>query len=198
MYVGLGVSGQPLSQPYRWAKSGTAILSFCFGAYVFSRACRWAGQLKRGTFCCSFLVQCILCIAAGLLVVTDVVPNGAGNLLPRNCIVLVPLALLSFQSAGQITMSRVLAYNELPTVVLTSTYCDLFIDPYLLTAPVTQNAKRNRRAISVLALLGGAVVGGLLTREGNIANALWVAAAVKAVFAIVWAFWPQKGAIRLD
>lgn len=107
MYVGLGVSHQPLSQPYRWAKSGTAILSFCLGCYIFSRACRWAGELRRGTMCCSFLVQALLCLCAGLLVVTNVVPRGAGNLLPQNCIVLLPLGMLSFQSAGQITMSRV-------------------------------------------------------------------------------------------
>src|SRR5271168_2038943 len=43
VYVGLGISGQPLSQPYRWAKSGTAIVSFCFGTYVFSRLARLLG-----------------------------------------------------------------------------------------------------------------------------------------------------------
>lgn len=57
--------------------------------------------------CCSFLVQALLCLGAGLLVVADVVPRGAGDLLPQNCVVLLPLGMLSFQSAGQITMSRV-------------------------------------------------------------------------------------------
>jgi uncharacterized membrane protein YoaK (UPF0700 family) len=150
------------------------------------------------TFCCSFLFQSLLIAAAGALEVTEVVPKGAGDMIPQNCIVLLPLALLSFQSAGQITMSRVLAYNELPTVVLTSTYCDLFIDPHLLTAPITEDPKRNRRAASVVALLVGAVVGGLLTRSGDISNALWIAAGIKAIFAVLWVFWHSKGEIRLD
>lgn len=168
------------------------------GSYVFSRVCRWAGQSKRGTMCCSFLVQATLCLTAGILVVTGVVPRGAGNLLPHNSIVLLPLAMLSFQSAGQITMSRVLAYNELPTVVLTSTYCDLFIDPYLLTSPPRENSKRNRRAVSALALLLGAVIGGFLTKDGDIASALWIAAAVKVVLAGTWLFWRAKGSIQLE
>jgi hypothetical protein len=146
----------------------------------------------------SLLIQAALCLGAGALVVTDVVPRGAGNLLPRNCIVLAPLAMLAFQSAGQITMSRVLAYNELPTVVLTSTYCDLFIDPYLLTSPINENPKRNRRALSVVALLAGATIGGFLTRDGDISNALWTTATVKIILAGIWLCWPGKGSIQLE
>lgn len=147
---------------------------------------------------CSFLFQALLCVVAGSLVVTGVVPKGAGSLLPGNCVVLLPLAMLSFQSAGQITMSRVLAYNEIPTVVLTSTYCDLFIDPYLLTSPLKENSKRNRRALSVVALLLGASIGGFLTKDGDIADALWITAAVKIVLAGVWLFWRGKGSIQLE
>lgn len=197
VYVGLGVSNQPLSQPYRWVKSGTAILFFCIGNFVFSRICRWVGPLKRGTMCTSLLIQASFCIAAAIMEVTGLVPRGAGNLLPKQCIVLLPLALLSFQSAGQIVMSRFLAYSELPTVVLTSTYCDLFMDPLLLTSP-TGNAKRNRRALSALALVIGATIGGFLTVDGDIAMALWITAAVKIVLAGVWLVWPGKGSIRLE
>jgi uncharacterized membrane protein YoaK (UPF0700 family) len=148
--------------------------------------------------CCSCIVQAILCAGAGVLVVTDVVPRGAGNLLPQNVIVLLPLAMLAFQSAGQITMSRVLAYNEIPTVVLTSTYTDLFMDPLLLAAPLKENSKRNRRALSVLALLAGAAIGGFLTKEGDISNALWITTAVKVIIAGIWLFWRGKGSIQLD
>jgi len=41
-------------------------------------------------------------------------------------ITLLPLALLAFQFGGQIVTSRVLGFNEVPTNVLTSLYCDLF------------------------------------------------------------------------
>lgn len=192
------MSGQPFSQPYRWVKSGTAILSFCLGTYFFSRACRVFGPLRRSTLSGSCLFQALLCFISGVLVVSEVVPRDAGNQLPHSYIVLLPLGLLSFQSAGQIVMSRMLAYNELPTVVLTSTYCDLMFDPTLFTAPITQNPKRNRRFVSAVALLIGAMLGGFLTREGSIANPLWIAGTTKVVMAVVWIFWRAKGTIRLE
>lgn len=192
------MSGQPLSQPYRWVKSGTAILSFCLGTYFFSRLCRYLGPLRRSTLSGSFILQALFCLVSGTLVVSDVVPNDAGNQLPNNYIVLLPLGLLSFQSAGQIVASRMLAYNELPTVVLTSTYCDLMFDPTLFTTPITQNPKRNRRFVSAVALLLGAMLGGFLTRGGSIANPLWIAGATKIVIGVVWLFWQAEGRIRLE
>lgn len=196
--MGLGVSGQPDSQPYRWVKSGTAILSFCVGTYVFSRLARLLGPFRRSTMSGSFLLQAVLCFVAGALVTSGVIPSDAGYRLPQDCIVLIPLAMLSFQSAGQIVASRMLAFNELPTVVLTSTYCDLMYDPLLLTAPLTENPKRNRRVVSVFALLLGAALGGFLTRGGDISNALWIAAATKVVISVVWIFWRAEGSIQLE
>jgi Protein of unknown function (DUF1275) len=159
---------------------------------------RLMGPLKRSTMTLSFLFQATLCFAAIACVLTGLVPNNAGSLLPDNCIVLFPLALLSFQSAGQIVMSRMLGYNEIPTVVLTSTYTDLFMDPKLLTAPLTTNSKRNRRAVSAVALLLGATLGGFLTEGGSIVDPLWITAALKIVLAGMWVFWQGKGTIRLD
>lgn len=146
----------------------------------------------------SFLVQAILIFVAAVLVVSGVLPDDAGNKLPENDIVLLPLGLLSFQSAGQIVMSRMLAYNELPTVVLTSTYCDLMLDPLLFRAPIYENAKRNRRFLSVIALLLGAMLGGFLTKGESIADPLWIAGITKVVLAGCWLFWRGKGSIRLE
>ena len=146
----------------------------------------------------SLLIQAVLIFVAGALVMSGVLPDDAGNKLPNNDIVLLPLGLLSFQSAGQIVMSRVLAYNELPTVVLTSTYCDLMMDPFLFTAPINQDAKRNRRFLSAIALLLGAVLGGFLTKNKDIADPLWIAGVIKVILAGVWIFWRGKGSIRLE
>ena len=146
----------------------------------------------------SFVFQALLCFIGAGLVVSGVVHKDAGNQLPGNLIVLLPLSLLSFQSAGQIVMSRMLAYNELPTVVLTSTYCDLMFDPGLFTIPISQNSKRNRRFISALALLAGAMLGGVLTKGGDIADPLWIAGAIKVALALVWLCWRAEGTIRLD
>ena len=159
---------------------------------------RLAGPLRRSTLFLSFITQAILCFTAGALVRSGVIPSNAGTQLPRNCIVLLPLAMLSFQSAGQIVASRMLAFNELPTVVLTSTYCDLIFDPLLFTAPLRENPKRNRRVVSIIALIIGAGLGGFLTRGGDISDALWIAASTKVVIAMIWIFWKAEGSIRLE
>lgn len=58
----------------------------------------------------SCIFQAIFCFAAVVMVVTGFVPKDAGDRLPHDFIVLLPLSLLSFQSAGQIVMSRFLGY----------------------------------------------------------------------------------------
>ena len=146
----------------------------------------------------SFAFQTLLTALAGGLVSAGVVPHDAGSLLPETFIVLLPIALLSFQSAGQIVKSRFLGLNEIPTVVLTSTYCDIGYDPALLTAALTENAKRNRRVLSVFLLLMGALAGGFLSKGGEIEVALYVAAAIKLAITVVWVFWKSEGSIRLD
>lgn len=199
IYAGLGVAGQPSDSPYRWVKSVTSIVSFMVGAYVISRACLASGPHRRITLCGSFALQALFCLVSAALVQTGVVPENAGTILPKSFIVLLPLALLSFQAAGQVVMSRILGYNEVPAVVMTMAYCDLMFDPKLLSEPVTQNPKRNRRALSIVAALGGAIAGGFLTKGGSIAWALWIAGGTKVAITIGLAFWKGKeDSVRLE
>ena len=105
---------------------------------------------------------------------------------------LIPIALLAFQSAGAMTASRALGYNEIPTVVLTSVYFDVATDPQIVRAPLT-NVKRNRRVGGVVALLVGAIAGGWLSRSsGGMESALWIAGGLKFVVALVWLVWPGE------
>lgn len=157
------------------------------------------GPLRRSTVVFSFLLQATLTFLSATLVQTGVVPRDAGEALPDDFIVLVPLALLAVQSAGQIVMSRVLGYGEVTTVVLTSAYCDLFFDRKVLTAPLRENVKRNRRVASVVMMLLGAIAGGFLTKGGEIAVALWCAGGCKVLIATAWLVWKGKdGAVRLE
>ena len=157
------------------------------------------GALRRSTVVLSFLIQAILTLVSAALVQARVVPNNAGDLLPDNLIVLLPLALLALQSAGQIIVSRMLGYGELTSVVLTSAYCDLLFDQEVLTAPLKENVKRNRRVASMVMMLAGAISGGFLTRDDNIALALWIAGAMKMMITITWMFWKSKeGSVRLE
>lgn len=192
------MSGQPYSQPWRWTKSGTSILSFIVGSFLFSRLMRYLNPLQRSTMVVSLLLQAILTGTSAALSTANVVPANAGDMIPENFIVLLPLVLLSIQSGGQCVISRFLGYNELPTVVLTSAYCDLAMDEKVFGG-MTENSKRNRRIFSMLMIVAGAMVGGFLTRTGDIGPALWLVAGIKVVMAAVWLVWKRKDlGIRLD
>ena len=74
------------------------------------------------------------------------------------------------------------------------------MDPKLFTTPIARggNLKRNRRFISVIALVLGAAASGFLTEDGNIAHPLWITGVFKIIIACVWVFWQGKGTIRLE
>lgn len=137
---------------------------------------------RRWVLCASFLLQMTLVIvAAGILTWG---PKSDNEL---DWVVLVPIALIAFQSCGQAVISRALKYNALTSVVLTSIYCDLFSDVELFAV---NNAERNRRVGAPVLLLLGAVVGGLLVHsELGAPGILWIAAALKLVVAVIWFFW---------
>lgn len=104
----------------------------------------------------------------------------------------VPIALIAFQSAGQAVTSRVLSYNSMTSVVLTSIYCDLFSDAQLF-APLSANAERNRRATAPLLLLIGAIFGGLWAySDVGLAGALWTAVVLKIFVIVAWCCWSAE------
>ncbi|KUM60833.1 hypothetical protein ACN42_g6284 [Penicillium freii] len=192
VFLGLGASNQPNNKPWGWLKSLVSITSFFFGSMIFSIAMRSVGSLRRGTLFVSFLVQTILIIIAVALIETDLIPHTSSDATLTGgplFLELIPIGLLAFQSAGGMTCSRALGYNEIPTVVLTSVYFDIASDPKITDKPTT-NVKRNRRIGGVVCLLIGAIVGGWLSRSsGGMQSALWMAAGLKFVAAIAWLFW---------
>jgi len=120
----------------------------------------------------------------------DLAENEAGSF---NWVELCPIALLAFQSAGQIVASRILKYNALPTVVLTSLFCDLMSDPDLLTAGLLEDPDRNRRAAGAVMLFVGATIGGAVMKSSiGYAGALWIATGVKGCMVLAWLVWRQK------
>ncbi|KAI9649753.1 hypothetical protein NHQ30_002334 [Ciborinia camelliae] len=99
---------------------------------------------------------------------------------------------VALESAGQIVSSRVLGVGEVPTIVITSLLCDLLSDP-LLFSPVTQNSKRNRRAIAFVLTLVGAIVGGWVSKvTKSVSPMLWVAGGCKIILTLGWGFWKGK------
>ncbi|KAI3332363.1 hypothetical protein HD806DRAFT_192651 [Xylariaceae sp. AK1471] len=186
VYFGLGIAAPREST--RWIKSGTSLAFFCIGSVFFSFFHRFFSPKRRWVLCASFIMQMALIIIAALIL--TFAPKSTD---PRESIewpVLVPIALIAFQSCGQAVTSRALKYNALTSVVLTSIYCDLFSDAKLLAA---NNPERNRRVAAPLLLLIGAVFGGFLAHSSvGTAGALWVAAALKLGVIVAWFFWPAE------
>lgn len=183
VYLGLGLVEPDASD--RWVKSLISIGSFCLGSLCFSTFHRNLGGRKRWVVLASFVMQMLLIVAAAVMVTLGSTDEGG-----LDWHVVVPLALLAFQSSGQAVASRVFQYNGLPSVVLTSTYCDLFSDPKLFTAALKEDPERNRRIAAPLLLLAGACCGGLFAKSAiGLAGALWTAAGLKACIVCAWMVW---------
>lgn len=105
----------------------------------------------------SFAVQTTVILVAAILVQTQVVsPDPDQD--PTTWLKDLAIALISFQTAGQIIASKYLAFSEIPTVVLTALMCDLFLDKNLFQQPWSSNPKQNQKIGFVLALFGGALL----------------------------------------
>lgn len=107
---------------------------------------------------------------------------------------MAPIALLSFQAAGQIVASRVLGVNEIPTVVITSLLADLFSDPNLMARPImTGNVKRNNRIAGFVLTLVASIAGGwILKKTGQVQPVLWLVFGIKATIGLVWLVWKER------
>lgn len=197
---GLGAStSHTTTRPYRWAKSLIAIVCFSWGCVVFSYTTRALGKRRRGTFILSFVTQAALVLLAAGFIQAEVV-EGRLHLLNDEIDwrQTLPIALLSFQSAGQIVASRALGHDTIPTVVLTSMIHDIATDPQLLVR-WTENPKRFHRLGAFVAALIGAVIGGFLSvLTGKMQSTLWLVGGLKILLAgLCWA-WPAEAEYEID
>ncbi|KAI0971349.1 DUF1275 domain protein [Xylaria arbuscula] len=191
VFVALGTSGQN-NRPYGWARSLTSIGSFIIGCVTFSRFHALVGRgRQRRTVFVSFLAQTILVsLAAGIIQGGLIDGRYPSQRNPKDVdfAELAPIALLSFQAAGQIVNSRGLGVAEVPTVVITTLLCDLVSDPNIF-APLAKNPKRNKRAVAFTLTLVGAIAGGFISKAtGFVQPSLWLVAAIKLTITIFWAF----------
>lgn len=199
VFLALGTAGLPASVPMLWLKALCSIAAFMFGVFCFGQS-RNFRPTSKGTLAGSFLLQSICILVAAALAQGGVVPafgllsvaEELASAREADLQTLGPIVLLAFQFGGQICTSRILGFNEVPTNVLTSVYCDLFNDPKLF-APWSANPKRNRRASAVVLMLIGAIAGGWLARStAGMSAALWIAGAIKLGIAVAWALWKSK------
>ncbi|KKA27070.1 hypothetical protein TD95_005400 [Thielaviopsis punctulata] len=201
IFLALGAAHLPPLDTQLWLKALVSIFSFWAGCFCFGHLRRF-GPRRKSTLFFNFLLQ-----AALLFVVAAMAQAGAISQFVRHAVfphrklhgeesgsllVLLPVGLLAFQFGGQVVCSRMLGFNEVPTSVLTSLYCDLLSDPRLF-ARVGTNEKRDRRVLAMLTLLVGGIVGAWLQRtDVGMPPAIWIAGVLKFMVAVSWLFWRSK------
>lgn len=187
--VAIGAS-MPSTSLFDWTKALSSISFFTIGSLIFSNFNRFFGARKRGTLASSFLLQSICILVASGMIDGETIDSDSpptSRHVQWNQLALI--ALLSFQSAGQIVTSRALGLSEIPTVVITSLLCDLFSDTRLFD-PFTTNVKRNRRAAAYALTIAGGIIGGWVSQQSNgVQTMLWAAGAVKCLLTLLWVCW---------
>ncbi|KAJ6171223.1 hypothetical protein N7470_000290 [Penicillium chermesinum] len=198
VFIALGVSGQPEYPAYLWAKSLIALTVFLSSTIFFIQLSRLLNPLRRSTLILSFGTQTAALLVAAILVQLSIVsPRPEDPRAPIEWSQIIPIALLAFQAAGQLCASRLLEYDEVPTVVVTTLLCDLLNDVKLCARPWSANPKRNRRIGAFLALFLGAMTAGGLSKVASMASSLWFAMALKSAITVSWVFWKDgDGRIR--
>jgi uncharacterized membrane protein YoaK (UPF0700 family) len=158
VFLGFGMAG---AGDISITRSLTAILAFAFGAFLGGR---WSGgsTVHRG-----LLLAAVTAAQTGLVLVAAIVADTAG--VDGSAARLVLIALLAIALGGQNAIVRRLAVPDLTTTVLTLTVTGLVAD-------ATPWSVRSRRLISVVAMLVGALIGGVLLRWVDPAAPLWLAA----------------------
>ena len=186
IYLGLGLVKPNAGD--RWITSLLSIASFCLGSAFFSRFHRYFTPRRRWVLVASFTLQTLLILGSAFIV--NFGPDATNGL---HWQVLVPLAAVAFQASGSAVTSRVMEYNGMTSVVLTSTYCDLFSDPDLFTLSIFNDAARNRKLVAPLLLLLGAFLGGVFANSDfGLQGALFTAAILKAIVIGAWLLWSAE------
>jgi uncharacterized membrane protein YoaK (UPF0700 family) len=147
------------------AASLLAVVAFAGGAAVGGR---WASRrsLHRG-----HLLAAATSVQAGLVLSASIIASTATTQAAPARLTLI--GLLAVAMGGQNAVVRRLAVPDLTTTVLTLTVTGLVAD-------TTPQPVRIRRLISVLAMLAGALIGGVLLRWAALAAPLWLASVLLA------------------
>lgn len=114
IFLALGASNQNI-KPYDWARSLCSIGCFAAGAVFFSRFHRHLvprPTQRRGALTLGFLAQAACVCVAAALAEAGAVNQRQEEGEHTDWREMAPIALLSFQAAGQIVASRVLGVNE--------------------------------------------------------------------------------------
>lgn len=186
----------PNAFPGSWLDPLISILSFIIGSICFGALMRALSKQRRANrlaLVTSQGIQASILLLVAILCYSDILPHAR---LPRDRLNViqggkfVAIILLGLQASGQLVASREIGRPELPTVVLTASYVDLFADRGLLRK---HNPRRNGLVGQVICIFLGFFFGSKMSEHPNqMPIVLFVGFAVKFVICIVWACLPGE------
>ncbi|KAJ9121865.1 hypothetical protein QFC22_002488 [Naganishia vaughanmartiniae] len=162
--------------------NGISLAGYLIFGFVFGHLGNAAGPRRRWWLLTSHVAQLVLLVCVLALTWTRVFPSTRAQW---------PLLLLLAMSSGiQVAQARTSGIQELPTAMLSSPMVDLVVDPHLwklsLSDPSVQ--PRNRRAMHVAAMSGGAFAGAFLHKASGAEASILVACVIKLVIAFALVF----------
>ncbi|TDL21559.1 hypothetical protein BD410DRAFT_789682 [Rickenella mellea] len=173
-----------------------ALMSLCsfLGGAFLGRAGDRIGAKTRLWLCAGTVIQAIFTAAAAISVWKSgqkSISVGRGDLTWTNAAGFLAMGFASASLGLQGIMGKRLNTQLATTVVLTSVWCELMVEPDLfhIYRPVRS---RDLKLLAILALfLGGFLGRGILEQIGA-AGAFGVAAGLRMIIAINWVFIPAK------
>jgi uncharacterized membrane protein YoaK (UPF0700 family) len=160
VFLGFGLAG---AGEIAIVASLVAILAFTVGAVTGGRWAVRRAPHRGHLLAAAAAMQAGLVFGAALVAQTTGARGSAAQL--------TLIGLLAVAMGGQNAIARRLAVPDLTTTVLTLTVTGLVAD-------ATSWSVRVRRLVSIVAMLGGALLGGVLLRSVGTAAPLWLAAAL--------------------
>jgi uncharacterized membrane protein YoaK (UPF0700 family) len=139
------------------------------------------GSHTRLFFTTMTLVDSILNFTSAALIYTNVIQTQATGEMR-----LIIFGLLATGQGSQLVLTKRAGLPAFANAVITNTYVDLSTDPHLFHIWGPGTRERNRRAISILSLLAGAVIGAEICKFYGLGIALFIGAGLSCITAIGW------------
>jgi uncharacterized membrane protein YoaK (UPF0700 family) len=161
-----------------------SLVAFFVGGFFTGILERWTaqeeGQHSRIFFASMTVVDAILDFVSAILIFKKVVPVEPGGNTR-----LVVFAFLAFGQGALLVLTKRAGLPEFSNAVVTNTYIDLSTDEHLFHICGDVRV-RNRRAVSLLSLLIGALVGAYIYKYCGLGLALIISGVISVATAIGW------------
>jgi len=163
-----------------------SLVAFFVGGLVTGLLERWTQQHESGHarwfFALITLVDCTLNFVSTALVFTNVVVSEqlTGNMR------LIIFALLALGQGSQLVLTKRAGLPEFSNAVVMNIYLDLSTDRKLFHLWGDGVRSRNRRAVCLIALLIGSLIGGEIVKFKGFGIALVISAVISFVTSVGW------------